>query len=267
MNIVLEHTNQFEAKNITDYGLVSIIMPNYNSAKFIKEAIDSVISQTYKNWELIIADDRSSDESLKIIQQYNDPRIHIIENDINSGAAVSRNNAIEIATGRWIAFLDSDDVWDQDKLSKHLQFMVHSQAAFSFTHYSVINTENELISIFSPSRDVYDYSTILKHCYIGCSTVIYDCEKIGKFYMPAEATKREDFACWLKILKSGEVATCFQECLTTYRVHSNSVSSNKFKIIKHQWNVYRKIEKLSFFKSIYYMTHWAILGVLKYRKN
>ena len=265
MNTVLERNELLETKIITDYGLVSIIMPNYNSAKFIKDTIDSVVAQTYQNWELIIVDDCSSDDSLKIIQQYEDSRIRVIKNTVNSGAAISRNNAIEAANGRWIAFLDSDDLWEQNKLFKHLQFMNQTQTSFSFTHYSVLNSENELITEFSPSKDIYNYNTILKHCYIGCSTVIYDSEKIGKVYMPTDAIKREDFACWLKILKSGENATCFHECLTTYRVHSNSVSSNKFKIIKYQWNVYRKIEKLSLFKSLYYMAHWAILGVLKYR--
>lgn len=251
--------------NLTDYGLVSIIMPSYNSEKFIKETLDSVVMQTYKNWELIIVDDCSTDNSLKIIEQYDDNRIKVIKNQKNSGAAVSRNNAIEAAAGRWIAFLDSDDVWHKDKLYRHLEFMYNSNTAFSFTHYSVINSENRLVTDFSPKKDSYGYRAILKHCYIGCSTVIYDSERLGKFYMPTDAVKREDFACWLKILKTGEKAVCFHESLTTYRVHSNSVSSNKFKIIKFQWNVYRKVEKLSFFKSLYYMCHWAIRGVLKYR--
>ena len=193
---------QFETEVVIDYGLVSIIMPNYNSAKFIKDTIDSVVAQTYKNWELIIVDDCSSDSSLEIIQQYNDNRIHVIKNSSNSGAAISRNNALDVANGRWIAFLDSDDLWDKNKLYKHLQFMAQSKSSFSFTHYSVMNNENELITEFSPSKDIYNYDTILKHCYIGCSTVIYDSKKIGKIYMPTDAIKREDFSCWLKILKS-----------------------------------------------------------------
>lgn len=254
-----------ETDKTTDYGLVSIIMPNYNGSKYLRETIDSVLSQTYKNWELLFVDDCSTDNSLEIVQQYDDSRIRVIKNTVNSGAAISRNKAIEAANGRWIAFLDSDDLWNKNKLLKHLEFMTQSQIPFSFTHYSVLNSENKLITEFSPSKDTYNYNTILKHCYIGCSTVIYDREKIGKVYMPTDAIEREDFACWLKILKSGENATCFHECLTTYRVHSNSVSSNKFKIIKYQWNVYRKIEKLSLFRSLYYMAHWAILGVLKYK--
>lgn len=265
MNTVISQSKLHEAAVVTDYGLVSIIMPNYNSASFIKETVDSVLAQKYQNWELIVVDDCSTDNSAEIIEQYSDSRIHIIKNTVNSGAAVSRNSAIEAASGRWIAFLDSDDLWSPDKLTKHLKFMNENNCTFSFTHYSVLNGENKLITEFSPAKNVYDYNTILKHCYIGCSTVIYDREKTGKVYMPVNAVKREDFACWLKILKSGENAVCFHECLTTYRVHSNSVSSNKLKIVKYQWNVYRKTEELSILKSLYYMAHWAVLGVLKYR--
>lgn len=265
MNTAVSPNRLHEAEVVTDYGLVSVIMPNYNSEKFIKDTIDSVLAQKYQNWELIVVDDCSTDSSLEIIQQYEDSRIRIIRNTVNSGAAVSRNNAIEAANGRWIAFLDSDDLWDSDKLTAQLAFMNENNCSFSFTHYSVLNGENKLITEFSPAKDVYDYNTILKHCYIGCSTVIYDREKIGKVYMPTNAMKREDFACWLKILKSGENAVCFHECLTTYRVHSSSVSSNKFRIVKYQWNVYRNVENLSILKSTFYMFHWAIKGVLKYR--
>jgi len=262
--IVTEKT-QNPQKISFDYGLVSIIMPNYNSEKFIKATIDSVIAQTYQNWELIIADDCSKDGSVAIIESFCDERIRLIRNSSNSGAAISRNNAIDAANGRWIAFLDSDDLWDENKLEKHLAFMTESDVAFSFTNYKVINSEEELVTEFAPPKDEYSYASILKHCYIGCSTVIYDCEKLGKCYMPTDAIKREDFACWLQILRTGEVATCFHEPLTTYRVHSNSVSSNKFKMIKFQWNVYRKLEHISFIRSAYYMAHWAIRGVLKYR--
>lgn len=262
MNKEPKYTHRNE--ECVDYGLVSIIMPNYNSSKFIFETVQSVIAQTYKNFELIIVDDCSTDNSEEIIGQFDDDRICFVKNEKNSGAAVSRNRAIELASGRWIAFLDSDDLWKEDKLERHLSFMVESDAPFSFTHYAVVNGNNEFVTEFSPKKDSYDYKAILKHCYIGCSTVIYNCERLGKFYMPTDAIKREDFACWLKILKTGVPAVCFHECLTTYRVHNSSVSSNKFKIAKYQWRVYR-LEKLSVLKSLYYMAHWAVRGFLKYR--
>lgn len=265
MDSVLNKSETHECETDIDYGLVSIIMPNYNSGEFIKETIDSVLAQTYTNWELIIVDDCSTDDSLAIVKRYADDRIRIIKNEENSGAAISRNRAIESAMGRWIAFLDSDDLWSSNKLSKHLKFMAETNTAFSFTHYLVLNSENQIINEFTPSKDEYAYVDILKHCSIGCSTVIYDSERLGKRYMPPEAVKREDFACWLQILKEKTRAVCFHELLTTYRIHNNSVSSNKFHMIKFQWNVYRRVEKLSFFKSLYYIAHWAIRGVLKYR--
>ena len=264
MNTVLERNDLLETKIITDYGLVSIIMPNYNSAKFIKDTIDSVVAQTYQNWELIIVDDCSSDDSLEIIQQYEDSRIRVIKNTVNSGAAISRNNAIEAANGRWIAFLDSDDLWEQNKLTTQLEFMIEKKCSFSFTHYYFDKNDGDLRE-FSPKKDEYDYNDILKHCYIACPTVIYDRSILGKVYMPTEAVKREDFGCWLRILKQNVNAHCLHKCLTTVKIHTDSVSYDKTKMIKYQWNVYRKVEKLSIVKSIFYMVHWAIKGVLKYR--
>ena len=265
MNNVLKSNTQQPAA-IADYGLVSVIMPNYNSARFIKATVESVVAQTYTNWELIIVDDCSTDHSPDMIRQLADDRIRVVESTSNGGAAAARNKAIELARGRWIAFLDSDDLWNENKLLRHLGFMVEKQADFSFTHYAVLNDNDEEITVFSPGEDVYGYSDILKHCSIGCSTVIYDSESLGKVYMPTEAVKREDFACWLEILRLGKKAVCFHECLTKYRLHSNSVSSNKAKMIKYQWNVYRKVEGLSLFRSAYYMLHWAFWGFLKYRR-
>lgn len=249
-----------------DFGLVSIIMPNYNSAEYIVKTIESVLAQTYQNWELIIVDDCSTDSSVELVKNIEDSRIRLLFNDENSGAARSRNRAIEAANGRWIAFLDSDDLWVPTKLMQHVKFMLESGAAFSFTDYTVIDSKESVVSEFVPNKGVYDYNTILKHCYIGCSTAIYDAEKLGKVYMPEAAEKREDFACWLSILRKGEYAVCLHQSLTTYRLHTKSVSSNKLRMVKYQWNVYRKVEKLSFLKSVYYMMHWAIKGFLKYRK-
>ena len=265
MNNVLKSNTQ-PSTTMTDHGLVSVIMPNYNSAGFIKATVDSVVAQTYTNWELIIVDDCSTDHSPDMIRQLENDRIRFVESTSNGGAAAARNKAIELARGRWIAFLDSDDLWDENKLSNHLGFMVEKQVDFSFTHYTVLNDKDEEIAVFSPKKDAYGYRDILKHCSVGCSTVIYDSESLGKVYMPTEATKREDFACWLEILRTGKNAVCFHESLTKYRLHSNSVSSNKVKMIKYQWKVYRKVEKLSLFQTVYYMLHWAVLGFLKYRR-
>ena len=248
-----------------EYGLVSIIMPNYNSAKYLRDTIGSVIAQSYQNWELLFVDDCSTDDSIKIVESFGDPRIRILKNDVNSGAAVSRNYALREAQGRWIAFLDSDDLWKCNKLEKQIGFMAESNISFSYSDYEVVDENGRIVSKFVPRLDVCTYGDILKHNHIGCLTAVYDSEKLGKAFMPENAIKREDMACWLRILKTGEKAHCLHECLAQYKVHSNSVSSNKRKMIKYQWRVYRSVEKLSFFKSIWYIVFWGVSGLLKYR--
>lgn len=260
-------TNELDKTDnvVNDYGLVSIIMPNYNSEKYVEETIKSVLSQTYQNWELIFVDDCSTDKSLDIAKSFKDDRIKILQNSTNSGAAVSRNLAIKQAKGKWIAFLDSDDLWTCNKLDTQLKYMKDNDVSFCFTDYDVVNEENEMVSVFKPKLAVCSYKDILKHNHIGCLTVIYDAEKLGKVEMPTDAIKREDVACWLKILKGGVKGFCLHENLAKYKVHSNSVSSNKLKMMKYQWQVYRKVEKINFFKSIYYLACWAINGIFKYR--
>ena len=265
METLIQSNASIETQQALDFGLVSIIMPNYNSESYLKETIDTVLAQSYQNWELIIVDDCSTDKSVEIIEQYKDERIRLIHNVENCGAARSRNRAIEAANGRWIAFLDSDDLWAPSKLSEQLAFMTEQDCAFSFTHYYFDRNEGELKE-FSPEKDVYDYNAILKHCYIACPTVIYDSSVLGKVYMPPEAEKREDFGCWLSILRRDVKAFCLHRSLTTVKIHAGSVSYNKLKMVKHQWHVYRCVEKLSFVKSAYYMIHWAIKGFFKYRK-
>lgn len=250
--------------SLSDFGLVSIIMPNYNSERFVANSIKSVLAQTYVNWELLFVDDCSTDKSVEIAKSFNDDRIKFFSTERNSGAAVARNKAIEAANGRWLAFLDSDDLWLPEKLEKQLSFMVGNDIAFSFTSYFFKRDDSQQ-GQFLPKKTFYNYNMILKHCYVGCSTVIYDRGKLGRVFMNIQAVKREDFACWLAILRKGVNAYCFAEPLTLYTMHSNSVSSKKIKMVKYQWNVYRKIENLSFFKSVYYLMNWAIRGVLKYR--
>lgn len=248
---------------MTDYGLVSVIMPCYNAAAYIGASIESVQAQTYTNWELLIVDDCSTDDSLAVIARYDDPRIRVLKNEKNSGAAVTRNNAIEAANGRFMAFLDSDDLWHPEKLAEQLAFMREKDCALSFTHF-YFDRDGEL-SEFAPKNDTYDYGTILKHNYMACPTIIYDVEKVGKVDMPTEAIKREDVACWLRILKTGEVAHCLHKCLTTVKIHAGSVSFRKTEMIKYQWHLYRRVEHLPLVRSAYCMMHWAIKGFLKYR--
>lgn len=231
-------------------NLISIITPTYNSEKFITETINSILNQSYSNWELLISDDCSMDNTVKIINEFvqKDRRIKIFTLDKNSGAGVARNNSIANANGRYIAFCDSDDQWTSDKLEKQLHFMSENNLALSFSSYRVIDEEgNEQGEVICPSK--VSYKTMLRNNYIGCLTAMYDSQKIGKTYMP-EIRKRQDWALWLTILKRTPYALGLQEKLAIYRDRSKSISSNKVDLIKYNWNIYRNIEKFSVIRSI-----------------
>ena len=231
---------------------VSIITPAYNCKETIKETFDSVISQTFSDWEWIIIEDQSTDGSYEFIKELvkDDKRIILLQTDKNSGAAKARNLGIEKAEGRYIAFLDADDLWSKDKLEHQIKFMEDNDYAFTYTNYDVLYEDNKRIA-FDPKRLSSSYKDLLKACDIGCLTVIYDTQKLGKIYMPLDAPKREDYAMWLDMTRNGLVAHKLNENLATYRVHSGSVSFNKFSIIKYHYRVYRKHEGFGFFKSIY----------------
>ena len=260
----METINESAEKNKIDYGLVSIVMPNYNAENFIEASVKSVLNQTYGNWELLFVDDCSSDNSLNIVKSFADDRIKIYSTPKNLGAAAARNLAIENAAGKYIAFLDSDDLWMPDKLQKQISFMEKNDFPFSFTDYKVVTKNGGKTVLYRSPKDFCDYGDVLKHNLIGCLTAVYNAEKLGKNFMPEQAVKREDFACWLAILKKGVKVHCLHEYLAKYIIHSDSVSACKSKMIKYQWNVYRNVEKLSFFKSVYYMLNWAISGIFKY---
>ncbi len=262
--LITDNLQNQEVK-VTDYGLVSVIMPNYNSEKYVEATIKSVLDQTYQNWELLFVDDCSQDQSLEIVKSFEEKRIKILSTEKNRGAAVARNVAIKEAKGKWIAFLDSDDIWLPDKLEKQITYMQKNDISFCHTDYEVVDKNGNTVSVYKPRIDVCKYKDTLKHNHIGCLTVIYNSDKLGKVFMPTDAIKREDMACWLNILKNGEQAYCLHECLAKYKVHSKSVSSNKFKMMKYQWNLYRNVERLSPLRCTYYITNWAILGLLKYR--
>ena len=206
---------------------VSIILPVYNSEKYIKNTINSVLNQTYKDWELIIIDDASTDNSLKIINEFKIDSFRIIKNEMNLGAALSRNKGIKKANGRYIAFIDSDDLWNEDKLEKQIGFMKEQDLAISFSSYYRINESGNIIGkVEAPVSVNFEY--ILKNVVMQVSTVIIDTYKIKKdlILMPNLKTC-EDVAMYLNILKTGINALGYQECLTKYMVRKKSLSSNK----------------------------------------
>ncbi|ACM93540.1 teichuronic acid biosynthesis [Nautilia profundicola AmH] len=246
------------------HDLVSIITPSYNSEKFISKTIVSVLNQTYRNLEMIIVDDCSPDNSNEIIEEYikKDKRIKLIKLDKNSGPAVARNTAIKEAKGRYIAFLDADDLWIPEKLERQINFMKENDLSFTYSAYDLIDENDNNIGDFIPPKEI-DYKSLLKTNPIGCLTAIYDAKKLGKIYMP-NILKRQDYGLWLKILKQIESTKGMQEKLAIYRIRKNSVSSNKLKAAKYQWKIYREVEKLNIFQSIYYFLNYAYYGLKKY---
>ena len=222
--------------------LVSIIMPSYNTGRFIKETIESVLAQSYPTWELIIVDDCSTDDTDDVVSQYlADERIRYIKNDTNSGAAVSRNRALREAKGKWIAFLDSDDLWEPDKLQKQISFMRDNGYHFSYTNYIEIDEESNANgkSVTGPKRiskhGMYNY------CWMGCLTVMYDADTVGLIQI-ADIKKNNDYAMWLKVCKK---ANCYllNETLARYRKRSGSISNHGYmKLIKWHYKLYREAE-------------------------
>ena len=245
-------------------NLISIITPSYKSKRFISQTIKSVLSQTYENWEMIIVDDVSPDDSNEIIEKYckQDSRIKLIKLEKNSGPAVARNRAIEKAKGRYIAFLDADDLWLPEKLEQQLSFMKENNLSFTYSAYKLIDEEDSDLGVFIPPMQA-SYSSILKTNPIGCLTAIYDTKKLGKIYMP-NILKRQDYGLWLNILKQINTTKGILEPLAVYRIRKNSVSSNKLKAASYQWKIYREVEKLNLFKSFYYFVNYIYYGLKKY---
>jgi len=247
--------------------LVSIITPSYNSKKYIKETIDSVKQQIYKNWEMIIVDDCSPDNSNFIIEKYSkkDSRIKLIKLEKNSGPAIARNRAIEAAKGRFIAFLDADDLWAPEKLEKHIAFMCKNNCALTYSYYDIIDENNNpLDHVIKPPLQL-TYKDLLKTNYIGCLTAVYDTKIVGKVYMPL-IRKRQDYGLWLKILKQIPYAYGIPEVLASYRLRKNSISSNKMNLLKYNYNLFREHEGFSPIKACYYVA-WNIIFKLLEKKS
>lgn len=218
--------------------LISVIMPSYNSEKYITATIDSVIAQTYTNWELIVVDDVSSDKTVEIIEGFHDDRIRLFRNEVNSGAAISRNKALREARGRWIAFLDSDDLWHPEKLERQLAFMKENDYAFTFTDYR-IQLNGEWLPYVYTGPNMVDKRKMYNYCYFSTITVMYDRNIVGLIQIE-DLKKNNDYAMWLCAV---EKTNCyrFPQCLSYYIKHENSVSSgSKFKLMKWHYILFHK---------------------------
>lgn len=248
--------------------LVSVITPAYNSEKYILESIESVIAQSWKDWEMIIVDDCSNDLTADIVKKISssETRIKLIELNSNMGAGKARNIAIDRSRGDYIAFLDSDDVWHPDKLTRQIHFMEQKGILFSFTQYSIVTAmsiqSGKVVDKYSKS--VVDYKDMLmKKATIGCSTVMLSVNDGVKLEMP-EIRTGQDYALWLKLLRSGWKAHRLNDTLTQYRITPGSISSNKFKKARRQWEIYRDIEGIGMLKSMYYFCNYIVRAL--YRK-
>lgn len=241
-------------------------MPAYNASTNIEEAINTVMNQTYKNWELIIINDCSKDDTWDIITRIsnNESRIVLINLEENMGVARARNNGIKIAKGKYLAFLDSDDGWFETKLEKQVALLETTDEYFCVSSYVVIDeTGNSKNKIFVP-KDRISWKSQLKGSNIGLLTVLIDIEKTGKFEMPNKG--HEDYITWSNLLEKNGSAISIHEPLAYYREGNVSVSSNKFKTAKWQYDIYREDFKLSVLKSLYYFLLYAINGVFKYKR-
>lgn len=240
--------------------LVSIITPTYNCAKFIGATIESVLNQTYQNFEMIIVDDASKDNTEEVVKSFKDKRIKYIRLSKNSGPAVARNRAMEEAKGKYMAFLDSDDLWKREKLEKQINFIKKNKYKIICSDYEQIDEEGNKLNKIIPCKKKVNYNGILLSCPVGNSTVFYDVSKLGKFKVP-NIRKRNDDALWLQILKKEEYMYGQKEILMEYRIRQNSVSSNKLSLIKYHWQLYREIEHLSVIRSVFHIVVWGFIKV------
>ena len=251
------------------HGLVSIIMPSYNTGRFIAESIQSVLAQTYTNWELIIVDDASTDNTDEIVNRVilsgakdPDPRIHYLKNTQNSGAAVSRNRALAQAKGKWIAFLDSDDLWAPEKLEKQLKFMAENGYAFSYTRYEIMDEGGKSLGILVGGPKRITKTGMFNYCWPGCLTVMYNREVVGDIQI-ADIRKNNDYAIWLKACRKAD-CYMFPETLASYRKREGSISNHShLALVKWHYKLYRDAECLNPISSLLITMRNLFFGVWK----
>lgn len=244
--------------------LVSIITPVYNAERFLSDTIKSVQNQTYKIWEILLIDDCSKDNSAQIIKEFQkyDNRIKYIKLKKNSGASVSRNEGIRNAKGRFIAFVDSDDIWKPEKLEIQIKYMLKENLGFTFTSYRYMKENGELTNKIAKAPSKINYNGLLKNTIIGCSTVVIDREIVDYFEMPL-VRRGQDTATWLQILRKEKYAYGIEQDLVNYRLVGESLSSNKIIALKRTWNTYRNVEKLGLLKSSYVFCFYVFNAIKK----
>ena len=252
--------------------LVSIITPSYNTARFIAETINSVLAQTYTNWEMIIVDDCSKDDTDAVVSSFADSRIRYLKNEKNSGAAVSRNRALREAKGKWVAFLDSDDLWEPTKLEKQIAFMEHNDCHFSYTNYREIDDDGVSLGTMWTGPKKISKLSMYSFNYMGCLTVMYDRDYVGLVQI-ADLKKRNDYAMWVKVVKKCP-AYLLDEVLATYRVRgSGSIMDRKkspLARVKFNYYLWKQGENMNAPAALFWTGVNLVFGALKkvvFRKN
>ncbi len=246
---------------------ISIVVPVYNAANYIRQTVDIVLNQTFSDWELILVEDCSKDNSAEVLRslerELQDARIRVIYKEKNEGAAKARNTGIDAATGRYLAFLDADDIWMEDKLSAELAFMKEKQAAFVFTAYEFGDENAVGTGKIVKVPETLTYKKALSRTIIFTSTTMFDLSVLGKDMVKMPAVPSEDTATWWRILREGYTAYGYPEVTTIYRRPPQSLSSNKGTAIYRIWYLYREVEKLPVITSMFYFVGWAIRATLR----
>lgn len=246
-------------------GLISIIVPVYQAEKYIVETMDCVRAQTYGNWELLLVDDCGRDGTLEKVMAYmeekKDGRIRLIRQPSNQGAAMARNRGLQEARGRYVAYLDADDLWVPEKLEKELRFMEEKEAAFVFTGYEFADERGRGTGKVVRVPETLSYRQALSNTTIFTTTVMFDTERIGREELRMPVVKSEDTALWFQVLRGGQIAYGLDENLVKYRRTGNTLSSNKLEAIRRIWNLYRKSEHLNLGESVYHFFFWAVRAV------
>lgn len=242
--------------------LVSIIMPSYNTANYIGMTIESVLKQTYKNWELLIVDDCSTDNTDEIVAMYEDERIKYLKNKKNSGAAVSRNKALQNVRGKWIAFLDSDDLWVDTKLEEQIKFMKDNKYSFSYTKYKEVDENGKENGVEVTGPDKITKRRMYRYCWPGCLTVMYDAEIIGKIQI-ADIKKNNDYAMWLNAIKKAD-CYLYNKVLAKYRKRTGSISNHSYlTLIKWHYKLFKEADNKNCMESLFLTFQNLIYGCWK----
>ena len=247
---------------MNNQNLVSIIMPSYNAAHYISKSIESVLAQSYENWELLIVNDASTDKTLQIANSFRlvNARIHVFDLSENMGVSGARNEALKEAKGKYIAFLDSDDLWLPKKLEKQIDFMTRQGVSVCYSWYERMDESGYVLGLVKPPPFV-TYDDLLKSNFIGNLTGIYDAEQLGKQYLTD--FRHEDYVAWLELVKKAGKAAGLQESTARYRVYSGSISSNKLQVMSWQWRIYRENQAIGFTRSCALMMHYFLHALSK----